>query len=74
MLPLEKVTIPKYKENHCYSDNGEFDPRIIRIGKVGQREYLYQFKLEYGLWSFNYYNNISTIESVYPNEVICEKK
>jgi hypothetical protein len=74
LQPTEPYPVPHNHEvNHCYSDDGEFKPRLIKILEVGKREYKFLYKSDIG-WFGDFSNTIDTINSVYPIEVECEKK
>lgn len=60
-----------YLVSHCYSSDSEFNPRVIKILEVGQKEYRYSLFTQ-GEFYGNMSNSIDTINSVYPKEVVCE--
>lgn len=77
LLSNNAVAAPHYKSKHCYSNDSEFRPNIIKIEIVGKKEYLYSLyikdeKVEVGGYYTPYLNSsFSTIESVYEEEIKC---
>lgn len=68
----ESLPVP-YLVSHCYSSDSEFNPRVIKILEVGHSEYRYSLFTQDEFYG-NMSNSIDTINSVYPKEVVCEKK
>lgn len=61
------------KVGHCYTDDRDFDSRVIKILEVMKTEYKYKLYTNGEVYG-DFVNFKETLENNYPNEVKCEKK
>ena len=75
IIALMIMSVPKLPLKyigHCYSDNENFNPRIIKIIEVGKTEYKFEYRLA-GVWVGIMVNSIDTVNEIYKFEIKCDK-